>query len=91
METLVSEVIIIEAPKVATVEVEDVNPSAVAYTHIQSVASATWTVVHNLGWYPNVVVQDSSGTTVEGDITYDSRVKLTLTFSGAFSGRAYLS
>lgn len=86
-----SEIIVIESPKVSTVEVEDVNPASLSYTHIQGVASSTWVVVHNLGWYPNVTVQDSAGSTVEGDITYNSKVKLTITFSGAFSGRAYLS
>lgn len=86
-----SEIIVVESPKVSTVEVEADYRAAVAYTHVQGVASSTWVVVHNLGWYPNVVVQDSSGATVEGDLTYNSRVKLTLTFSGSFSGRAYLS
>lgn len=86
-----SEIIVIDSPTVSTVEVDAAYTPAVSYTHIQAVASSTWIVTHNLGWYPNVVVQDSTGTTVEGDITYNTRSKLTLTFSGAFSGRAYLS
>lgn len=68
-----------------------VNNPVVAYHHIQSVSSAVWTVNHNLGWKPNVTVQDSAGTIVEGEITYTSSNSLTLTFTGAFSGNAYLS
>jgi len=63
----------------------------VAYTHTQGVASATWTINHNLGFYPNLTVVDSGGTIYEGEITYTNTVSLTVTFSAAFSGKAYLS
>jgi hypothetical protein len=33
------------------------------YRHVQSVAAAVWTVVHNLGKFPSVSVVDSTGTT----------------------------
>lgn len=62
-----------------------------AYAHTQGVASATWTVNHNLDFYPNVTVQDSAGTIVEGEITYTTRNQVVLTFSSPFSGKAYLS
>ena len=65
--------------------------SRVAYTHTQGVASNTWTITHNLGFYPNLTVQDSAGTIYEGEITYTDSVSLTVTFSSAFSGKAYLS
>jgi len=65
--------------------------SRVAYTHTQGVASNTWTINHNLGFYPNLTVQDSAGTIYEGEITYTDSVSLTVTFSSAFSGKAYLS
>lgn len=65
--------------------------SRVAYTHTQGVASNTWVVNHNLSFYPNVTVQDSAGTIYEGEITYNSSGSLTLTFSSAFSGTAFLS
>lgn len=64
---------------------------AISYVHNQGVAQATWTITHNLGFYPNVVTQDSTGTTVEGDIAYVSLNQLTVTFAGAMSGMAYLS
>ena len=65
--------------------------SRVAYVHTQGAASNTWNVTHNLGFYPNVTVQDSAGTIYEGEITYTNSVSLTVTFSSAFSGKAYLS
>lgn len=62
-----------------------------AYVHNQNTASATWTVLHNLDFFPNVTVQDSGGTIVEGEITYTNRNQVVLTFAAAFSGKAYLS
>jgi len=62
------------------------------YTHIQSAPSATWTVVHNLGYFPGgVSVIDSAGTKVYGDITHNSNNQLVINFSAGFSGKAYLS
>ena len=63
----------------------------VSYIHTQGVASATWIINHNLGFYPNLTVQDSAGTIYEGEITYTNSDSLTVTFSSAFSGKAYLS
>lgn len=62
-----------------------------AYAHTQGTASATWTIVHNLDFFPNVTVVDSGGTIVEGEITYTNRNQVVLTFAAAFSGKAYLS
>jgi len=61
------------------------------YEHIQGAASATWEITHNLGKYPSVTVQDSADTGVVGEITYNTDQKITITFSGAISGKAYLN
>lgn len=61
------------------------------YTHNQSISSDTWVVNHNLKKYPSVLVQDSAGSTVIGEITYNDENTITLTFSGAFSGKAHLN
>ena len=61
------------------------------YVHNQSTPASTWVIDHNLGIYPNVTVEDSAGTTVEGEIVHNSINQMTLTFSAAFSGIAYLS
>lgn len=63
----------------------------VSYEHMQDVVNSTWTVTHNLGFKPNVTVQDSAGTIYEGEISYINLDSLTITFSAAFSGKAYLS
>ena len=63
----------------------------VAYTHHQGIASAVWHINHNLGFYPNVTVEDSAENVVEGDIAYTDFNNLTITFSASFGGIAYLS
>jgi hypothetical protein len=63
----------------------------VSYEHTQGAASATWNIVHNLNFHPNVTVQDSAGNIVEGEIAYTNSDSLVVTFSAAFSGMAYLS
>lgn len=80
-----------------TVEVIDVGVqgppgSAVpTYVHTQSVPSASWTVNHGLGTYPSVSVVDSAGNTIISDVRYDTASSLTVTFSAAFAGKAYLN
>lgn len=62
-----------------------------SYRHIQTTASASWTIPHNLGFYPNVAVVDSTGREVVGEIDYVDMNTVRLTFSAAFGGEAYLS
>lgn len=66
------------------------TPSDIAYTHTQSVSSATWTINNNLGFNPVAVVLDSGGTQCEGSITYPSVNQMVITFTGAFTGVAYI-
>jgi hypothetical protein len=70
----------------ATTGVNDKN-----YVHTQSSSSATWVVTHNLNKNASVTVVDSAGTVVIGQVDYDSLNQVTLTFSGAFSGKAYFN
>ena len=65
--------------------------AVVSYVHNQTTPATVWTINHNLGWYPNVFARDSAGTNVEGDVTQVSTNTMTIAFSGAFSGVAYLS
>lgn len=60
------------------------------YVHIQSTPSSEWVIEHNLGYNPGVTVVDSGGTRWFGGEVHDSINQVTLTFSAAFSGRAYL-
>jgi len=64
---------------------------SVSFHHQQGTSSNTWTITHNLNFYPNVTVVNSAGTIVEGEITYTNKNSLVLNFQSAFSGNAYLS
>lgn len=57
----------------------------------QASPATTWTITHNLNSYPSVTVVDSAGSVVEGDPQYLSSNAMTVTFSSAFSGAAYLN
>lgn len=66
------------------------NPADVFYVHTQSVASAVWTINHNLGGQPTAVVLDSAGTQCEGTFSYPSNNQMVITFTAAFTGVAYV-
>ena len=61
------------------------------YVHVQDTPASVWTASHNLGKKPAVVVVDSAEDVVYGDIRYIDDNTVTLTFVGAFSGRAYFN
>lgn len=61
------------------------------YVHVQNTPSASWTASHNLGKRPAVVVVDSADEVVYGEIEYTDDNTVTLTFVGAFSGKAYFN
>lgn len=63
-----------------------------AYTHDQQVPATTWTIDHNLGFRPGgVLVIDTLGEVVLGEITHPDANQTVLVFTAAFSGHAYLS
>ena len=61
-----------------------------SYTHTQILASTEWEITHNLGYNPSVTVVDSGDSVVFGNVRYISENKISITFSAAFSGKAYL-
>lgn len=61
------------------------------YTHLQNYASSKWVITHNLSRHPSVTIVDSAGTSLFGDVTYDSDNQITIRFSAPFSGKAYLN
>ena len=61
------------------------------YVHDQGVASATWSVSHNLGKLPSVTVVDTAGSVVVGDVSYTDNNNLIVTFNNSFSGEAYIN
>jgi hypothetical protein len=48
-------------------------------------------IIHNLGFNPNVTVKSSAGDILETGIDYNSINQITLTMAQPFSGTAYLS
>jgi hypothetical protein len=67
------------------------GPSGGSYVFVQGAPTETWTIDHSLGYYPNITIVDSSGAVIEGDIIYADDDTLVVTFSAAFSGKAFLS
>lgn len=61
------------------------------FVFTQSSASATWTINHDLNKFPAIEVVDSANDIVIGNITYNSTSQITITFTAAFSGKAYLN
>ena len=61
------------------------------FTYVQGVASTTWNIQHNLGKFPSITVIDTANTVVTGEYTYNDINNVTLTFSAAFAGTAYLN
>jgi hypothetical protein len=59
--------------------------------YTQSSPSATWVVNHNLNKYCSVTVVDSADNMVFGEVLYNSLNQVTLTFAGAFSGKAFFN
>ncbi len=61
------------------------------HIHTQSTPATTWVITHTLGGKPSVTVVDSADTMVIGEVTYNSNTQVTVEFTAAFSGYAYLT
>jgi hypothetical protein len=53
--------------------------------------SATWVVVHNMGKFPSVTIVDTAGDEVDAEVRHNSINQLTITYSAAVAGKAYLN
>lgn len=62
-----------------------------SYTHVQGTATTVWNIPHNLGFYPNVSVRDSSNRNVFTDINHIDQNNTQVVIINAFTGTAYLS
>lgn len=61
------------------------------YVHTQGSAASTWSITHNMNKYPSVTIIDSANNVVEGEIEYISANELEVSFSGGFTGTAYMN
>jgi len=73
----------------ADINVDPVNH--VKYYHVQSSANSTWTIYHNLNFYPNVTVLNNSNQIIEADIQYLDANSVRIVMNASTSGKAYLS
>ena len=67
------------------------NSGEVAYIFTQGSASLTWEIQHDLGTFPSVTAVDDYNRVFNGQIEYIDNNNITLTFSSAISGKAYLN
>lgn len=61
------------------------------YVYNQNVPSSVWSITHNLDKFPSVTIVDSAGSVVMGEVTYENKNKLKVTFTVEFGGSAYLN
>jgi hypothetical protein len=61
------------------------------FTFTQGVSSVTWNIQHNLARFPSVSVVNTNEFVIHGEVEYIDNNNVTLTFSAAFAGKAYLN
>ena len=61
------------------------------FVFTQGVPATTWTIQHDLNKFCSVTVVSDSNNVMIGNVTYDGLNELTITFSAAFSGKAYFN
>ena len=67
------------------------SQGAPTFIFTQAVAATVWNVSHNLVKFPSITVIDTANTVVNGEYTYIDNNNVTLKFSAAFAGKAYLN
>lgn len=88
----------LEVDSTAVTEVVEVGPAGArgvpggSHVHTQGVPSAVWTITHGLGFEPaGLLVSDTSGAFIDGEVTFVSTTQLVVAFSAAFAGQAFVS
>jgi hypothetical protein len=67
------------------------TPGTPTQQYEQSSPSDTWTIPHTFAYPPNVVIIDTAGTVLEGEVTYPDSQTVMVLFNSPTSGTAYLS
>ena len=61
------------------------------FVFTQAVPAVTWTVTHNFGKFPSVSIVDTNDQEVFAQVDYVDVNSLTITFSSAQAGKAYIN
>ncbi len=69
----------------------DPNVGDKTFVYTQSVAASTWNVQHDLEKFPSVSIVNDDNTQVFGGVEYIDNNNLIITFTAAFSGKAYMN
>jgi hypothetical protein len=80
--------VVIDYPDIGT------NPvNHVRYVHVQNTISNSWTINHNLNFYPNVTIldNDTPPRIIEADIRYLDENSVRINMNVSMSGKAYLT
>lgn len=78
-------------PIAAITNLQEILNKLWTFTYEQGVASDTWTITHNLGRKPSVVVVDSADNVFYPAVQYIDLNTLVVTMNGATTGKAYLN
>jgi len=77
---------------IANIKESSTEPSSdLTFVHTQISANSEWYIEHNMNKRPSVTVVDSANNTVIGDVQYIDDNTVIVTFTGSFSGYAYLN
>jgi hypothetical protein len=63
----------------------------IQFVFTQGSPSATWSIAHNLGYFPSVTVVDTGGSEIIPTLVYVDIDHVTLTFGSPTSGKAYFN
>lgn len=69
----------------------EVSLAIASYLHDQQDVLSLWAINHNLHRYPSIIAMDLDGNEILGDISYIDTDNLTITFTPATAGKAYLT
>jgi hypothetical protein len=61
------------------------------FVFTQAVASDTWVIQHDLNKFPSVTSVNINNFEVYGEVVFNNINNLTINFSGAFSGKAFIN
>lgn len=70
--------------------VEDAALLAASYVYSPSAPAATWTITHNLGTKPHVVIVAADGSELIAEVDYPDNQTTVIVFGQPYTGTAYL-